>query len=389
MTMKALTEPAARATPARQMRAVVFTALNVGQRSKHENELKKMGFEVDMRDFPRAYNLDAYEVIIVVKDHADNGDKDRAQDAAKRAGKPWFWLTKKLSNPTWIALQDWARRQGLTPVADVDSHPPSFAGRSFASAFTEHMERKVEGLEWEDLAREYEQAALAAAAQTKAAQERYEAAETEVKELRKRLATSAEDGNSTAAQREAFRRDLALAKGESERLAKETAALRDSVRALITDRDDAVRARDRMRRDYDGVAASRDQQTQAVRRLQDELKTAREELQELREDVGSGDPELEAENDDLRKKLHSKDSMLTVVRKERDERTAALRGLQDEIDRLTRELKSKAALSVPAGKRLVSANLAATVEKIWSLVGDGVLEADEAMEKILAQLKGD
>ncbi len=229
--------------------------------------------------------------------------------------------------------------QGLEPRPDVDSHPPSFTGRSFAEALGDHLAKRGDAGEWEQLAHEYEQQALACAAQTKEALAKYEAAEAEIKELRKRLQLSADDGNSTAAQREAYRRDLALAKGEAERLSKEVIALRDSNKVLLVDRDDAVRARDRMRKDYDRAIGQRDQQTQSVRRLQEELKTAREELVELRE-RGSDD----GDSVELQKKLNSANMMLTRARRERDELSEQIKqrdrivvGLQEEIDRRARE----------------------------------------------------
>jgi hypothetical protein len=366
MTMKVMT-PAG--TSAKQMRAVVFSALQSGQRAKHENELRKLGFEVDTRDFPRTYNLDAYEVVIVVKDHAFDSDKANAEAAAKKAGKPWFRITKKTSNPTWDAIRDWAVRQGLTPIPDGNSHEASFTGRSFASAFTEHLAKRADAGDWEDLAREYELQAQTCATQTKEALAKYEAAEAELKEVRKRLQQAVEDANATAAQREAVRRDLVLAQGE-------VARLRDSVSALGSARDTAQ---------------------SNVRRLQDELKTARQELQNLR-DNGSSDESLEAELEvlhltleEMTKKFKSSDEMLRRARKERDERTDLVRGLQDEIERLNRAIRDSSSKSgaVPAGKKLVPANIVATVERLWALVGDGVLEPDEAVEKIVAQLKGD
>lgn len=375
----------------RMMRGVVFTALSqVGQRAKHENELRKLGFEVDTRDFPKTYNLDAYDVVFICKDHAFDSDKTNAEAAAKKSGKPWFRITKKTSNPTWDAVAAYARKLGLQPRPDVDSHAPTFTGRSFAEALGDHLAKKGDAAEWEDLAKEYEQQALSAKQAVADAEARYTAAEAEIKELRKRLQLSADDGNSTAAQREAYRRDLALAKGEADRLAKEVVALRDSNKAIIADREDAIRARSAMRKDYERAVEQRDQQTSSVRRLQDELKTAREELAELRE--GGDDSGMAGE---LQKKLNSANTMLTRARRERDdladtikriqehlkERDRVIVGLQEEIDRRVRE--------TPVGRSAANPNMAATVEKIWSLVGDGILEADEAMEKIIAKLKGE
>lgn len=388
MTMKALTEPTA--VSARQQTAVVLSALLSGQRAKHESELRRLGFEVDTRDFPKSYNFDAYDVIFIVREHADTNAGNLAERAATASGKPWFRLTKKTSHATWESVRAYARRLGLTPIGDSDTHPPSLSGKGFATAFAEALEKKSEDIEWEDLAKEYEAAAQAANA-------KYEVAEAEVRELRKRLADAEGAGSSTAAQREAIRRELALAKGEAERLTKEVAALRDANRAILTDRDDAVRARSQLKRDYERAIDERNQQSATVRRLQEELKTAREELQELREEKPDVDEDYELEIDELKKKLHSKENMLTLARKERDDAKAAVVGLQDEVDRLGREAAAErmkrafpsAPTTVPAGKRLVPANIVATVERLWALVGDGVLEADEAMEKILAQLKGD
>jgi DNA-binding transcriptional regulator YiaG len=56
----------------------------------------------------------------------------------------------------------------------------------------DHLAKRGDAGEWEDLAKEYEQQARTCAAQTKEALAKYEAAEAEIKELRKRLQLSAD-----------------------------------------------------------------------------------------------------------------------------------------------------------------------------------------------------
>lgn len=354
MTMR-VAPPAA----ARTMRGIIFSALQSGQRPKHENELRRMGFEVETRDFPRAYNLAAYEVVFVVKDHADNADKDRAQDAARRAGKPWFWLTKKLSNPTWEAVAGWAKKQSLTPVDDTDSHEPTLSSRTFADALAD-FEKKEDADDWAKLAGEYEEAAEAARQRAKEIEALWKQSEADLKDLRARLRTATEDANATAAQREALR-------SEVERLQKE-------LTTLTTAKSVGRKAVERV----DETAAARLRDTDTL------MRQAREERDAVKAELATAKKEC-------MQALKAADARTDLLKQS----GAVIQGLQDEIDKLNKQLKGGAFVdgeqqnAVPPGKRLVPANIEQTAEKLWSLWEDGVMDIEEVWAKLMAQLKGD
>lgn len=335
------------ATAKKTMRGVIFTVLISGQRHKHENELKRLGFDVESRDFPKSFNLNAYEVIFIVKDHAPNNEQENAEKAARLSGKPWFRITKKTSNPTWEAVKTFARKQGLAPVEDADSHEPSLSVKPFAVAgiagFGEYLAKKADADDWAKLAGEYETAAKAAEERAESLETMWKAAEVDLKEMRKRLQTAIEDANSAAAEREALRR-------ESERLGSLLAA-KATGRKAVAAVDDGV-----------------------LRRLQDTdtlLRQARAERNEVKEELAK------------RMKLGSQ---------EQAEAKKIINGLQDTIDELTKTLAAKptsTALAAPPGKKLVPANIVETAEKLYSLWEDGVLDIEEVWQKLMTQLKGD
>jgi hypothetical protein len=320
------------------MRAVVFSILVTGQRAKHENELRRMGYDVDTRDFPKTYNLNAYDVVFIVKDFVSVGDKENAEHAAKQAGKPWFWLTKKTSNPTWEQARKFAKDHGLTPVEDVDSHEPTFTAKPFAAHLAEYMDHKTDVEEWEEFAKQCELQSKAEKERADSLEAQSKVLEDELRELRKRVQAAAEDSNNVAAQREALR-------AEVERLQKELAQLT------------AARTAGRK-------AMAEDQQ----RRLADTDKLMREARDER--------DKVKGELADTKK---------------------LVRGLQDQIDKLEKQLAAKPPMvmatssssAIPSGKKLVPANIVQTAEKLWSLFEDDVLDIEEAWQKLLQQLKGD
>lgn len=328
------------ATAKKTMRGVIFTVLISGQRHKHENELKRLGFDVESRDFPKSFNLNAYEVIFIVKDHAPNNEQENAEKAARLSGKPWFRITKKTSNPTWEAVKTFARKQGLAPVEDADSHEPSLSVKPFAVAgiagFGEYLAKKADADDWAKLAGEYETAAKAAEERAESLETMWKAAEVDLKEMRRRLQTATEDANGAAAQREALR-------AEVERLQKELMVL-TAAKAI-------------------------------------------------------GRKAVAAVDGDVQQRLRDTDTLMREARAGRDavktELAAAkkaISGLQDTIEELTKTLAAKptsTALAAPPGKKLVPANIVETAEKLYSLWEDGVLDIEEVWQKLMTQLKGD
>jgi hypothetical protein len=318
-------------------RVAIFTELLPIQREKHERMLREMGFEPVTREFPRIepkFHNGEFVAVVVVAEHCDRpSDPVRVQLAAKKAGIRCFGVTKKEAGAGWNNFRTWAEGLGLAPntPGDEEEKPPATeeapAPASIAAPVHVIVPSKLEREveTWQQLATE--------------ADEKMNLAEAELKKTRAQVRDLETELKSAINVRDAARRNAGVFKADLYKAQTEASNVRKLLEETISARDAA---------------------TKRLHDAQAELKTSREELQQLRESGGG------AEIGELKRQLHSKDVMLTKARKERDEARETIRTAQAPI----------------------AAKLSDVADRLWKLVEDDVLDAEDAFGKLVEFAKG-